>query len=117
MNLIQFVEDQHLRYDLPQLRAGQTLKVHTRIIEGNKERVQIFEGTVIALSGNQLARSVTVRKVSHGVGVERIFPVHSPRILKIEVVQQGKVRRAKLYYLRGLTGKKTKLRRVDLPSA
>jgi large subunit ribosomal protein L19 len=114
MNLIQFVEEAHLRFDLPELRAGQTVRVHTRIIEGNKERVQIFEGVVIAISGERLSRTFMVRKTSHGVGVERIFPLHSPRLLKIEVISQGRVRRAKLYYLRTRTGKKARLRQVDL---
>ncbi len=116
MNLIQLVEAEHLRFDLPELRAGQQIRVHTRIIEGTKERVQIFEGTVIAVRGSQVSRSFTVRKVSHGVGVERTFPLHSPRMMKIDVVQQGRVRRAKLYYLRDRTGKSAKLRKADLPA-
>lgn len=115
MNLIQYVEDAHLRFDLPTLRAGQTVKVHTRIIEGTKERVQIFEGVVIRTRGSEIGKSFTVRKMSHGVGVERTFPLHSPRVLKIEVMSQGKVRRAKLYFLRERTGKKARLRRIDLP--
>ncbi|MCB9737697.1 MAG: 50S ribosomal protein L19 [Deltaproteobacteria bacterium] len=115
MNLIQYVEDAHLRFDLPKLRAGQTIKVHTRIIEGTKERVQIFEGVVIRTRGSEIGKSFTVRKMSHGVGVERTFQLHSPRVLKIEVMSQGKVRRAKLYFLRERTGKKARLRRIDLP--
>ncbi len=113
MDLIKLVEAEHLRFDLPELRAGQQVRVHTRIIEGNKERVQIFEGTVISVRGSQVSRSFTVRKVSHGVGVERSFPLHSPRMMKIDVVQQGRVRRAKLYYLRDRTGKSAKLRKAE----
>jgi large subunit ribosomal protein L19 len=113
MDFIKLVEDQHVRFDLPELRAGQQIRVHTRIIEGTKERIQIFEGTVISVRGSQLGRSFTVRKMSHGVGVERIFPVHSPRLMKIEIVQLGRVRRAKLYFLRDRTGKRARLRRVE----
>ncbi len=113
MDFIKLVEEQHVRFDLPELRAGQQIRVHTRIIEGTKERIQIFEGTVIAIRGSQLGRSFTVRKMSHGVGVERIFPLHSPRLMKIDVVQQGRVRRAKLYYLRDRTGKRARLRRAE----
>ena len=113
MDFIKLVEDQHVRFDIPELRAGQQIRVHTRIIEGTKERVQIFEGTVISIRGSQLSRSFTVRKMSHGVGVERIFPLHSPRLMKIEVIQQGRVRRAKLYYLRDRTGKRARLRRAE----
>jgi large subunit ribosomal protein L19 len=115
MDLVKYVEDGHLRYDMPELRAGQTVRVHSRIIEGTKERVQIFEGIVISVRGSQISRSFKVRKISHGVGVERTFPLHSPRMQKIEVVSQGKVRRAKLYFMRTRTGKKARLRRVELP--
>lgn len=104
--------DQHtLRTDMPQYRAGDTLKVHVRIKEGEKERVQIFEGVVIAMSNKGASKSITVRKVSHGVGVERIFLLTSPKVAKIEVAQTGRVRRAKLYYLRGLSGKAARVER------
>ncbi len=113
MNLVKYVESGHLRYDLPKLGTGQTIRVHFRIIEGDKERVQVFEGVVIRQSGSGLGHTVTVRKISSGIGVERIFPVNSPRVARIEFVQQGKVRRARLYYLRDRIGKATKLKRVD----
>jgi large subunit ribosomal protein L19 len=115
MDLVKYVEDGHLRYDMPTMRSGMTVKVHSRIIEGTKERVQIFEGVVISIRGSQISRSFKVRKVSHGVGVERTFPLHSPRMQKIEIVSQGMVRRAKLYFMRKLTGKKARLRRVEIP--
>lgn len=113
MNLVDYVQTEHLRYDLPKLRTGQTVRVHCRIIEGVKERVQVFEGTVLRLHGGGLDKTFTVRKISNGVGVERIFPMHSPRLLKIEVVSQGYVRQSRIYFLRDRIGKKTKLRRVD----
>lgn len=96
--------------ELPSFRSGDTVRVHYRIIEGEKERIQVFEGNVIAISGAKNRRSFTVRKISGGVGVERVFPVHSPRIAKLEVKRQGRVRRAKLYYLRNLRGKAAKIR-------
>jgi large subunit ribosomal protein L19 len=104
--------------ELPPFRAGDTIKVHYRITEGDKERVQIFQGTVIRSSGGGLGRTFSVRKRSSGVGVERVFPYHSPRIEKIEVVSHGRVRRARLYYLRELQGKAARLRvsREDRPS-
>ncbi|MBC7693732.1 MAG: 50S ribosomal protein L19 [Methylotenera sp.] len=100
-----------LRTDFPQFRAGDTLKVHVRIKEGEKERVQIYEGLVIARSNTGASKSFTVRKISHGVGVERIFLETSPKIAKLEIAQQGKVRRAKLYYIRGLEGKAARIER------
>ncbi|MDQ7773121.1 MAG: 50S ribosomal protein L19 [Elusimicrobiales bacterium] len=90
-------------------RAGDTVKVHTKVVEGDSERIQIFDGTVISRRGSGIAETFTVRKVSYGVGVERVFPIHSPRIDKIELVKSGKVRRAKIYYLRGLSGKSARL--------
>jgi large subunit ribosomal protein L19 len=99
-----------LKTDIPDFRAGDTVKVHVNIIEGSRSRVQIFQGLVIARQGDSVRETFTVRKVSFQVGVERTFPVHSPIIEKIEVVTRGDVRRAKLYYLRGLTGKKAKIR-------
>ncbi len=105
------VEKTTLRSDMPQFKAGDTVRVHTKIKEGDKERVQIYEGVVIARSGKAASKSFTVRKISHGVGVERIFLETSPKVAKLEVVQQGRVRRAKLYYLRGLEGKAAKIER------
>jgi large subunit ribosomal protein L19 len=99
-----------LRSDIPAFRPGDTLKVHVRVVEGNRERVQVFQGVVIRRQGGGLRETFTVRKVSFGVGVERTFPVHTPIISKIEVVTRGDVRRAKLYYLRDLRGKKAKIK-------
>ncbi|MGK2874566.1 MAG: 50S ribosomal protein L19 [Nocardioides sp.] len=98
------------RDDLPAFRAGDTIKVHVKVIEGSRSRVQVFQGVVISVSGAGISRSFTVRKVSFGVGVERTFPLHSPIFETIEVVTKGDVRRAKLYYLRNLTGKKAKIK-------
>ena len=98
------------RDDVPDFRAGDTVKVHVKVIEGNRSRVQVFQGVVIALQGAGVSRSFTVRKVSFGVGVERTFPLHSPIFEQIEVVTRGDVRRAKLYYLRELRGKKAKIK-------
>ncbi len=113
MTHLEFIKSEHLRFDLPELRTGQTVRVHVRITEGTKERVQVFEGTVLRVKGSGLDSTFTVRKISNGVGVERIFPRHSPRLLKIDVVQQGYVRQSRVYFLRDRIGKKTKLRRVD----
>jgi len=95
--------------EVPSLKAGQTVRVHVKVVEGEKERTQVFEGVVIAISGKGSRRTFTVRKISYGVGVERIFPLYSPRLDKIQVVSSGKVRRAKLYYLRKLSGKRARL--------
>ena len=103
------VADQ-LRDDIPAFRAGDTVKVHVKVIEGNRSRIQVFQGIVISRHGEGVRETFTVRKISFQVGVERKFPVHSPAIDKIEVVSRGDVRRAKLYYLRGLTGKKAKVK-------
>ena len=100
----------HLRTDLPDFRAGDTVKVHVKVIEGTRSRVQIFQGVVIRRHGGGIGETYTVRKVSFGVGVERTFPLHSPNVEKIEVVTRGDVRRAKLYYLRELRGKAAKIR-------
>ncbi len=104
------VDQQHLRTDLPKLRSGDEVKVHVLIKEGDKERVQVFQGDIIAIDGSGISESYTVRKVSYGVGVERTFPMHSPSVEKIEVLRHGKVRRAKLNYLRDRAGKSAKIR-------
>jgi large subunit ribosomal protein L19 len=115
MNRTDLIEQPFLRTDLPDLRPGDTVKVHVRVVEGNRERVQVFQGVVIRRSGGGIRETFTVRKISFGVGVERTFPLHSPSISKLEIVQRGRVRRAKLYYLRDLRGKKARIkeRRVD----
>ena len=110
MDYIRAIEAQQLRDDLPKMRVGDTVKVHYRIKEGNRERIQAFEGVVIRLSGPGARETFTVRKISYGVGVERTFPLHSPRVDSITVVRKGKVRRAKLYYLRNLSGKAAKVK-------
>jgi large subunit ribosomal protein L19 len=115
MNTTDLVEQSYLRKGIPQFRPGDTVKVHVRVVEGNRERVQVFQGVVIRRSGGGLRETFTVRKISFGVGVERTFPLHSPSIAKLEVAQRGHVRRAKLYYLRDLRGKKARIRerRID----
>ena len=110
MNTLDILDAQSLRADVPDFRPGDTLKVHVRVIEGNRSRIQVFQGAVIRRSGGGVRETFTVRKVSFGVGVERTFPVHTPVIDKIEVVTRGDVRRAKLYYLRDLRGKKAKIK-------
>ena len=107
------IEKKHLRTDLPEFRTGDTVRVHTKIKEGDKERIQIFEGVVIARRRGNSRAMFTVRKVSYGVGVERMFPVHSPRLDRVEVVSHGEVRRARLYYLRELQGKAARLTREE----
>lgn len=110
MKTLDSVDAASLKSDVPDFRAGDTVKVHVKVVEGNKTRVQVFQGVVIARSGAGINETFTVRKVSYGVGVERIFPVHTPIVEKIEVVSRGDVRRAKLYYLRDLRGKAAKIR-------
>lgn len=110
--LIQLVEQNYIRTDMPQFKAGDTIVVHYRVKEGEKERIQLFEGVVIRVSGGGVAKTFTVRKVTGGVGVERIIPVNSPMIEKIEVKRIGKVRRSKLYYLRELSGKKARIKEI-----
>lgn len=110
MNIIQALEQEQLRSDIPQFAPGDTLRVHVKVIEGQRERIQVFEGVVISRSGTGVRETFTVRRVSYGVGVERTFPVHSPRLDKIEVKRRGIVRRAKLYYLRKLTGKAARIK-------
>lgn len=109
---IDMLEKEHMRADLPAFKAGDTVKVHVKIKEGEKERIQVFEGTVIRKKKGSSRASFTVRKVSYGVGVERIFPLHSPLIDKIEVVQRGRVRRARLYYLRKRKGKAARIKEL-----
>ena len=111
--LLTKVNESQMRKDLPTLRIGDTLKVHVKIREGEKERIQIYEGTYIARNNSGPSETITVRKLSFGTGVERIFPIHSPVIDKIDVVRTGQVRRAKLYYLRGLRGKAARLKERD----
>jgi large subunit ribosomal protein L19 len=112
MNLMQAVDNSQMRTDLPRFRSGDTVRVHVKIKEGDKFRIQIFEGVVLALKRNRISSTFTVRKVSSGYGIERIFPVHSPVIEKLEVVKSGKVRRARLYYLRGRRGKAGRLKEI-----
>ena len=115
MNKTDLVEQSFLRRDLPEFRPGDTFKVYVRVVEAGRERVQVFQGVVIRRQGGGLRETFTVRKISFGVGVERTFPVHSPSIAKLELVSRGRVRRAKLYYLRDLRGKKARIRerRID----
>ena len=109
MDLVKVLSEQQLKSDLPTLKIGDTVKVHAKIKEGNRERIQVFEGIIIAKKHTGINKSVTVRRISYGVGVEKTFPVHSPNVAKFEVVRSGKVRRAKLYYLRGRVGKAAKI--------
>ena len=110
MNIIEALDKEQLRSDIPEFRAGDTVKVYVKVVEGTRERVQLFEGVVISRSGSGVREMFTVRRISYGVGVERTFPVHSPRLEKIVVARKGVVRRAKLYYLRNLTGKAARVR-------
>lgn len=110
LDLIRLIEEEQLRSDIPVFRPGDTVRVHLKIREGTRERVQMFEGVVIARRSGGLRETMTVRRVSYGVGVERTFLLHSPRIERIEVIRRGKVRRAKLYYLRGLRGKAARIK-------
>ena len=110
MNIISVLEQEQLRNDIPEFRPGDTVKAHVKVVEGNRERIQVFEGVVIGRQNGGVRETFTVRRISYGVGVERTFLVHSPRLAKIEVVRRGIVRRAKLNYLRGLTGKAARIR-------
>jgi large subunit ribosomal protein L19 len=116
MNLLDQIEHKEMKEKTPEVRIGDTVRVHFRIVEGSKERVQVVEGVVIKMRGSQNRKTITVRKVSFGVGVERIFPVHSPRVEKVEIVKHSKVRRAKLYYLRELRGKAARLKEIRVQS-
>ena len=111
-NIITEITKEQLRSDLPSFRPGDTVKVHVKIVEGTRERIQLFEGVVIKRRGGGISETFTVRKISYGVGVERTFPVHTPKIDKLEVVRKGKVRRAKLYYLRNLRGKAARIKEI-----
>ncbi|PGS53735.1 MULTISPECIES: 50S ribosomal protein L19 [Bacillaceae] len=111
-NLINEITKEQLRTDLPSFRPGDTVKVHVKVVEGTRERIQLFEGVVIKRRGGGISETFTVRKISYGVGVERTFPIHTPKIAKLDVVRRGKVRRAKLYYLRALTGKKARIKEL-----
>jgi large subunit ribosomal protein L19 len=110
MKATDLIDNESLRDDIPDFAPGDEVKVHVRVVEGNKERVQIFQGNVIRRQGSGLQETYTVRKLSYGVGVERTFPLHTPTVTRIEIVRRGDVRRAKLYYLRGRTGKAAKIR-------
>ena len=110
MDLLQSVENEHLRTDIPEFSPGDTVRVHVKVVEGNRERIQVFEGVVIARRGKGSQETFTVRRVSYGIGVERVFPVHSRRVDKVEVMRRGQVRRAKLYYLRKLSGKAARIK-------
>ncbi|MFD2116852.1 50S ribosomal protein L19 [Paenibacillus yanchengensis] len=112
MNIVQAITEEQLRKDLPSFRPGDTLKVHVKVVEGTRERIQLFEGVVIKRRGGGISETFTVRKISYGVGVERTFPLHSPKIDKIDVARRGKVRRAKLYYLRSLRGKAARIKEI-----
>ncbi len=110
MNVIDAIEKEHMRADIPDFRPGDTVKVHAKIKEGDKERIQIFQGVVIRKRLGNTGATFTVRKISYGIGVERIFPLHSPLLDKVDIVSRGKVRRAKLYYLRKLKGKAARIK-------
>lgn len=110
--LMESITNEQLRSDIPAFRPGDTVRVHARVVEGTRERIQLFEGVVIKRRGAGISETYTVRKISNGVGVERTFPIHTPRVSQIEVVRFGKVRRAKLYYLRALHGKKARIKEI-----
>ncbi len=113
-NIIERIDREQMRYDMPDFRPGDSVRVHIRIIEGNKERVQVFEGVVMRRRRGNMGATFTVRKISHGVGVEKTFALHSPRLNKVEIVSRGKVRRSRLYYLRELRGKAARIKAKDL---
>lgn len=110
MDLMQMFTEKYTKAEPPVVEVGDTVRVHIKVKEGNRERIQVFEGTVIAKKHGGIEESITVRRISYGVGVEKVFPIHSPKIEKIETVRKGKVRRAKLYYLRDRVGKKAKIK-------
>ena len=110
MDALKLISDSSLKAELPEINVGSTVRVHVKIREGERERIQVFEGTIIAVKGSGVSSTFTVRRVSYGVGVERVFPVHSPNVAKVELVRNGKVRRSKLYYLRDRVGKSAKVK-------
>ena len=110
MDLIQAFTNEQLKKDIPLVRIGDTVRVHNKIKEGSRERIQLFEGTVIAKHGGGISETFTVRRISYGVGVEKTFPIHSPNVEKVDIIRVGKIRRAKLYYLRGRVGKASKVK-------
>lgn len=110
MDALKLISDSSLKAEVPVLNVGSTVRVHVKIREGERERIQVFEGTIIAVKGSGVSSTFTVRRVSYGVGVERVFPVHSPNVAKVEVIRNGKVRRSKLYYLRDRVGKSAKVK-------
>jgi large subunit ribosomal protein L19 len=112
MDLVKVIESEQLRKDIPDFNVGDTVKVYVKVVEGNRERVQLYEGVVMKRQGGGLSETFTVRRISYGIGVERTFPLHSPRLDKIEVVRRGKIRRAKLNYLRGRVGKAAKIKEI-----
>lgn len=116
MNRLDSIEEAYATRKIPPIKAGDTVRVHTKIKEGDKERIQVFEGVVLRLHGSGTRRTVTVRKVSYGVGVERIFPVHSPNVTQIEFVSRGKVRQSRIYYMRQRFGKKARMEQEQAPS-
>lgn len=111
-NIITEITKEQLRTDVPNFRPGDTVRVHVKVVEGTRERIQMYEGVVIKRRGGGISETFTVRKISYGVGVERTFPVHTPKIAKLEVIRRGKVRRAKLYYLRNLRGKAARIKEI-----
>ena len=110
MDALKLISDSSLKAEVPEIKVGSTVRVHVKIREGERERIQVFEGTIIAVKGSGVSSTFTVRRVSYGVGVERVFPVHSPNVAKVELVRNGKVRRSKLYYLRDRVGKSAKVK-------
>jgi len=110
MDLVNVLSKQYMKSELPRMNIGDTVRVHVKIKEGNRERIQVFEGTIIARKHGGISETITVRRISYGIGVEKVFPVHSPNIADITLVRKGKVRRAKLYYLRGRVGKRAKVK-------
>ena len=112
MDALKLISDSSLKAEVPEINVGSTVRVHVKIREGERERIQVFEGTIIAVKGSGVSSTFTVRRVSYGVGVERVFPVHSPSVAKVELVRKGKVRRAKLYYLRDRVGKAAKVKEL-----
>ena len=112
MDLVKALNSQYMKEELPEVRVGDTVRVHVRIKEGSRERIQVFEGTIIARKHGGIGETITVRRISYGVGCEKVFPVHSPTIVSVETVRRGKVRRAKLYYLRDRVGKRAKVKEL-----